>query len=122
MYRTLNAASAEWTARPHQDNCSVHLRTVRLASERDVSTPRGEARSRCHRRTPRFSRGSCLILHRMASPVAELKPKLSAADYLWSPQPCPICDVPPTRRLGSRGGVAHREGKGVQCEVWRCGS
>lgn len=41
--------------------------------------------------------------------------------YRWVAQDCPICQVPPTKKLGQRGGTAHREGLGVACEVWRCG-
>jgi 2-polyprenyl-3-methyl-5-hydroxy-6-metoxy-1,4-benzoquinol methylase len=48
-------------------------------------------------------------------------PVSSQADYSWTPQPCPTCEVPPTQLLGRRGGRAHREGRGVECEVWRCG-
>lgn len=41
--------------------------------------------------------------------------------YKWVPQECPVCEVPPSERLGRRGGSAHRQGLGVECEVWRCG-
>ena len=41
--------------------------------------------------------------------------------YNWLPQVCPICEVPPSRRLGRRGGAAHRGGLGVECEIWKCG-
>lgn len=41
--------------------------------------------------------------------------------YRWLAQVCPVCEVPPTKRLGRRGGAAHREGLGTECEVWRCG-
>ena len=40
--------------------------------------------------------------------------------YRWLPQVCPICEVPPTRLMGRRGGAAHRENLGVECELWRC--
>ena len=40
--------------------------------------------------------------------------------YHWIAQNCPICEVPPTKFLGRRGGAAHRQGVGVECEVWRC--
>jgi len=40
--------------------------------------------------------------------------------YRWLPQLCPICETPPTRRLGRRGGQAHRTQAGVECEIWRC--
>ncbi|HEX8491211.1 MAG TPA: class I SAM-dependent methyltransferase [Pyrinomonadaceae bacterium] len=42
-------------------------------------------------------------------------------NYRWVEQDCPICEVPPTRKIGRRGGRAHREGLGVECDVWRCG-
>jgi SAM-dependent methyltransferase len=41
--------------------------------------------------------------------------------YRWLEQVCPICEVLPTKLLGRRGGAAHRESLGVECEVWRCG-
>lgn len=41
--------------------------------------------------------------------------------YRWLVQNCPVCEVPPAKRLGRRGGAAHRAGLGVECEVWRCG-
>ena len=41
--------------------------------------------------------------------------------YDWVPQRCPICDKPPTRYLGRRGGGAHREHLGVETKIWRCG-
>ena len=41
--------------------------------------------------------------------------------YEWVPQRCPICDRPPTKYLGRRGGSAHREQLGVETEIWRCG-
>src|SRR3982751_871421 len=40
--------------------------------------------------------------------------------YEWRPQNCPICEVPPSRFLGRRGGTAHRESLGVECQIWRC--
>ena len=43
-----------------------------------------------------------------------------AVAYRWVVQDCPICEKPPTRKLGKRGGSAHREGLGVECEIWRC--
>lgn len=33
---------------------------------------------------------------------------------------CPVCQVPPAKLLGRRGGTAHRENLGVECEIWRC--
>jgi len=41
--------------------------------------------------------------------------------YNWVPQDCPICEVPPSRYLGRRGGAAHRQNLGIECQVWRCG-
>jgi SAM-dependent methyltransferase len=41
--------------------------------------------------------------------------------YEWRLQRCPICEVAPKRRLGRRGGSAHRAHLGVECEIWRCG-
>src|SRR6267142_2044327 len=40
--------------------------------------------------------------------------------YRWLEQRCPICEVSQIRRLGRRGGLAHRAGLGVECEIWRC--
>src|ERR1700704_6310696 len=40
--------------------------------------------------------------------------------YRWLDQQCPICEVSKIHRLGRRGGLAHRAGLGVECEVWRC--
>lgn len=40
--------------------------------------------------------------------------------YEWVPQICPICEVPPGKYLGRRGGEAHRQKLGVECEIWRC--
>ena len=50
----------------------------------------------------------------------EARPR-GAGPYRWEPQECPVCRVPPSRRLGRRGGEAHRAGLGVACDVWRCG-
>lgn len=53
--------------------------------------------------------------------IKEEKEPLLAAGYHWTPQDCPICRSAPTHRLGRRGGSAHRQAHGVECEVWRCG-
>lgn len=45
----------------------------------------------------------------------------SGNDYQWVRQDCPVCEVPPTKKIGRRGGASHREGLGVECDVWRCG-
>ncbi|MGB7925647.1 MAG: methyltransferase domain-containing protein [Pyrinomonadaceae bacterium] len=41
--------------------------------------------------------------------------------YRWLAQVCPICEVPPTKLIGRRGGAAHRQSLGIECDVWRCG-
>lgn len=41
--------------------------------------------------------------------------------YQWVAQDCPVCGVPPTKYLGRRGGAAHRQNLGVECEIWECG-
>ena len=40
--------------------------------------------------------------------------------YHWVEQSCPVCEAPPTKLVGRRGGRAHRQGFGVVCDVWRC--
>jgi SAM-dependent methyltransferase len=40
--------------------------------------------------------------------------------YRWVAQACPVCESPPTKYMGRRGGAAHREGTGVECHIWRC--
>jgi 2-polyprenyl-3-methyl-5-hydroxy-6-metoxy-1,4-benzoquinol methylase len=46
--------------------------------------------------------------------------RMSREAYRWVEQGCPICEAPPTRRIGRRGGIAHRTNLGVECEVWQC--
>ncbi len=41
-------------------------------------------------------------------------------NYQWLPQLCPTCEVRPTKLMGRRGGRAHRQNLGVECEIWRC--
>ena len=41
--------------------------------------------------------------------------------YIWKEQHCPICNAAPTRFIGSRGGTSHREGLGVETDIWECG-
>ena len=53
----------------------------------------------------------------MAEAVAS---KNEDAAYYWVEQECPICEKRPTQKLGRRGGAAHREGLGVESEIWRC--
>jgi SAM-dependent methyltransferase len=49
-------------------------------------------------------------------------PQLAVRDgYYWRPQVCPICNLPPTKFVGRRGGPAHRATLGAECEIWRCG-
>jgi SAM-dependent methyltransferase len=43
------------------------------------------------------------------------------AGYHWIKINCPICDLPPTRFVGKRGGAAHREKLGVETDIWACG-
>lgn len=50
-----------------------------------------------------------------------MEQSVNGNNYQWVAQDCPICEVPPTRKIGRRGGTAHREGLGVECDVWRCG-
>jgi SAM-dependent methyltransferase len=57
----------------------------------------------------------------MSEVIEQNHRKLVAKGYEWKPQVCPICEIAPTRRLGKRGGPAHRAGLGVECEIWRCG-
>ncbi len=40
--------------------------------------------------------------------------------YIWTEQFCPICGSKPDRFVGKRGGNSHREGLGVECEIWKC--
>jgi SAM-dependent methyltransferase len=41
--------------------------------------------------------------------------------YIWVEQNCPICNVSPTRLIGKRGGASHRQGLGVESDIWACG-
>lgn len=41
-------------------------------------------------------------------------------EYLWSDQSCPLCIDAGARRLGRRGGAAHRFGLGVVSFIYRC--
>lgn len=47
-------------------------------------------------------------------------PMINKEMYHWVEQACPICEAPPTKFIGRRGGVAHREGLGVVADIWRC--
>lgn len=42
-------------------------------------------------------------------------------NYYWIKINCPICEIPPTKFLGKRGGHSHRENLGVEAEIWECG-
>jgi SAM-dependent methyltransferase len=42
-------------------------------------------------------------------------------EYHWIKINCPICDLPPTKFVGKRGGAAHRENLGVEADIWACG-
>ena len=48
--------------------------------------------------------------------------EINEASYHWRPQSCPICELPPVKYVGQRGGRAHREGIGVETEIWSCGN
>jgi SAM-dependent methyltransferase len=52
--------------------------------------------------------------------MAQVSPDNVKGSYWWVEQQCPICEAPPTKLIGRRGGRAHREGLGVECDVWRC--
>jgi SAM-dependent methyltransferase len=41
--------------------------------------------------------------------------------YRWESQDCPICELPPDKFIGKRGGAAHRMGLGEQSDIWSCG-
>jgi 2-polyprenyl-3-methyl-5-hydroxy-6-metoxy-1,4-benzoquinol methylase len=43
-----------------------------------------------------------------------------APQYQWREQTCPICRTSSRKRLGRRGGAAHRAALGVECEIWQC--
>lgn len=58
---------------------------------------------------------------RLAAAAPATSATVGRENYRWLEQACPVCEVSPTKRLGRRGGAAHREGRGVECEVWRCG-
>jgi len=40
--------------------------------------------------------------------------------YVWIEQVCPTCETPPSVFIGKRGGASHREGLGVESEIWQC--
>jgi SAM-dependent methyltransferase len=44
----------------------------------------------------------------------------ASAGYTWREQRCPLCVDAPPRRLGRRGGEAHRLGLGVACAIYQC--
>jgi len=52
----------------------------------------------------------------------EVMEQTAREGYFWTKQDCPVCRIPPTRFLGTRGGRSHREGFGVECEIWSCGT
>lgn len=41
--------------------------------------------------------------------------------YRWTKQDCPTCQIEPTKFIGKRGGQSHREGLGIETDVWECG-
>jgi 2-polyprenyl-3-methyl-5-hydroxy-6-metoxy-1,4-benzoquinol methylase len=46
----------------------------------------------------------------------------SADGTLWRPEdrPCPVCNSKSFKTIGARGGLAHREGKGVKTNIVQC--
>jgi 2-polyprenyl-3-methyl-5-hydroxy-6-metoxy-1,4-benzoquinol methylase len=40
--------------------------------------------------------------------------------YRWLAQSCPVCSLRPVTFVGRRGGNSHREGIGVECDIWSC--
>lgn len=58
----------------------------------------------------------------MANPSPEVKAEPAGGAYRWVPQDCPVCELPPKKYVGRRGGPAHRAGLGVECRLWRCGT
>jgi SAM-dependent methyltransferase len=51
---------------------------------------------------------------------ASIKLPVSANDYAWVPQQCPVCRSGRKKFVGYRGGEAHRQGLGVRCAIFRC--
>lgn len=41
--------------------------------------------------------------------------------YDWIKVNCPICDLPPQKFVGKRGGTSHRDRLGVEASIWECG-
>lgn len=41
--------------------------------------------------------------------------------YRWIPMTCPLCEKRASKRLGRRGGAAHRSSLGIECAIWQCG-
>lgn len=56
-----------------------------------------------------------------SKPAQARTPIEARQQYHWERQLCPVCELPPTKFLGKRGGAAHRGGLGVECDIWRCG-
>ena len=56
----------------------------------------------------------------MSQPAQARVPIGPREQYRWERQDCPICELPPTKFLGKRGGAAHRTSLGVECDLWRC--
>ena len=44
----------------------------------------------------------------------------NSENYKWVTQECPICEIPPSKYLGMRGGGAHRANLGIACQIWQC--
>jgi SAM-dependent methyltransferase len=48
------------------------------------------------------------------------RPHTTRNGYIWREQLCPICEIPPAKFIGRRGGQAHRQNLGVESEIWSC--
>lgn len=42
-------------------------------------------------------------------------------NYDWIKVDCPICNLPPTKFVGKRGGASHRGNVGIEADIWACG-
>ncbi len=53
--------------------------------------------------------------------VANKESRIAREGYYWGKQDCPICEIAPSKFIGKRGGLAHRENLGIETEIWKCG-
>jgi 2-polyprenyl-3-methyl-5-hydroxy-6-metoxy-1,4-benzoquinol methylase/ribosomal protein L37AE/L43A len=56
----------------------------------------------------------------MAAPARQTTESNVRGNYLWVAQACPTCEGARMKRIGRRGGSAHRAHLGVECDIWRC--